>query len=157
MITNMSHSQTRIYPKIQSNLVRDSVAKLYDYLVNKREVQEIYSCRGIFEVSDSKVYRVKHTDGPTETITVHDVSMIVDKSTVKKVPEFQFPRSHMSRAVVRSTYKISKKSTVQFVIESCDDPDDLYLDYYFVTDNYDQLNHQMDMIAFIDMICGKSR
>ena len=108
-------------------------------------------------MNDSKVYRVKHTDSPTETITVRDVSMIVDKSTVTKIPEFQFPRSHMSRTVIRSTYKISKKSTVQFVIESCDDPDDLYLDYYFVTDNYDQLNHQMDMIAFLDMICGKSR
>ena len=152
----MSHnngSRTRIYPKIPSNLVRDSVAKLYDYLASKREIQEIFSCRGMFEIDNSKVYRVAHTDGPTEQITVRDVSMVVDKSTINKIQEFQFPRSHTSRTLVRSTYKISKKSTVQFVIESCDDPDDLYWDYYFVTDNYDQLNHQMDIIAFLDMLC----
>lgn len=149
-----SSSRTRIYPKIPSNLVRKAVSKLYDYLSHTREVHEIYSCRGIFEIDSSKVYRVTHTDGPTEQITLHDVNMIVDKSVICKILEFQFPRSHSSRTVVRSTYKFSKKSTVQFVVESCDDPDDLYWDYYFVTDNYNQSNHQMDMIEFLNMIIG---
>ena len=153
-MTRANKPHTRIYPKIPSNLVRNSSTKLYDYLVNKQEIQEIYSCRGMFEVDNSKVYRVTHADGPTEQIVIDGVNMVVDKSTINKIQEFQIPRSHTSRTLVRSTYKISKKSTVQFVTESCEDPDDLYWDYYFVTGNYDQLNHQMDIVEFINMITG---
>lgn len=142
----------RVYPKITSNLVRAAEIKLYDFLSNKKEIIEIYSCRGVFEIDNSKVYRVKHLDGPTTQVTIRDIGMVVDKSTITRTPEFQFPRSHTSRTIVRSTYKISKKSTVKFVTESCDDVDDPYMDYYFVTDNYDQTNHQMDMIEFLNMI-----
>ena len=144
--------RTRVYPKIASNLVRDAEHKLYDYMSSKTEIIEIYSCRGMFEIENSKVYRVKHSDGPTSQITVSEVSMVVDNSTITRTPEFQFPRSHTSRTIVRSTYKISKKSTVKFITEVSEDPDDPYMDYYFVTDNYDQKNHQMDMIEFLEMI-----
>ena len=143
---------TRVYPKIASNLVRDSASKLYDSLSSRKEIIEIYSCRGIFEIDNSKVYRMKHADGPTSQITIHGINMVVDKSTITRTPEFQFPRSHTSRTIVRSAYKISKKSTVQFITEVCEDADDPYMDYYFVTDNYDQKNHQMDMIEFLEMM-----
>ena len=150
--TTAPTAHTRVYPKVASNLVRDSATKLYDSLSSRKEIIEIYSCRGIFEIDNSKVYRVKHADGPTSQITIHGVNMVVDKSTITRTPEFQFPRSHTSRTIVRSAYKISKKSTVQFITEVCDATDDPYMDYYFVTDNYAQKNHQMDMIEFLEMM-----
>ena len=143
---------TRVYPKITSNLVRAAESKLYDFISSKKEIIEIYSCRGIFEIDNSKVYKVKHANGPTAQINIRDIAMVVDKSSITRTPEFQFPRSHTSRNVIRTTYKIAKKSTVKFVTESCDDGDDPYMDYYFITDNYEQKNHQMDIIEFLNMI-----
>jgi hypothetical protein len=156
--TNMSpthdtpKSHTRVYPKIASNLVRAAKDRLYDFMSSQTEITEIYSCRGMFEIENSKVYRVNHEDGPTVQITLDNVHMVVDKGTITRTLDFQFPRSHTSRTIVRSTYKISKKSTVKFVTDVCDDPNDPYMDYYFITDNYDQKIHQMDMIEFLNLI-----
>jgi len=145
--------QVRIYPKIQSNIViAASKKKMGDFAERKKEVTEIYSYRGVFEIVDGRVCRIKHRDGPTDIMRINGVEMIIDTSDISKEDDFQFPRSHTSRVVERTQYKISKKSTVVFVIETVDDEDDEYVDYYFMTDNYDQAIHQMDIIEFLNII-----
>jgi hypothetical protein len=144
----MPEHKCRLYPRIPSTQIRAAAPRLAELISNKKEICEISSFRGLYEFVDGKTYSINWADKPTELIRIEETSFVVDRSTVAREQAFQFPRSHVAREIIRTTYKISRKSTVQFIIESGDES----MDYYFMTNDYDQSIHQMDIIAFLKML-----
>jgi hypothetical protein len=139
--------------KIYSKHIRGNtnyIDNLEPYKVSTKIFTNMYSDEGIYLVTNNNIKRAQITDGETHLLTINDVELVVDNSTVRYVTANKIPYNHQVIKKTRNIYKLHSNSRLQLIIESLNNKID---DIYFETnESIDSPFIRDDISTFISYI-----
>tara|TARA_B100000886_G_scaffold340367_1_gene309485 strand:+ start:3995 stop:4501 length:507 start_codon:yes stop_codon:yes gene_type:complete len=105
-----------------SNIYLDNLKNLEKYLVKTVSVKDIYSCSGLFKIENNKkLSQIIIHDGDIYKYDnyINNLSMILDKSIVKKIDRdpSHISNNHDTVDYIQNYYSFQEKSPLYLVIE----------------------------------------
>ena len=113
------------------NVLKKLIPKLETFLDSTRYICYIWSFTGLFQVENDRIYSIKIKDVLAKKTLLGAYPVTIDESEfVRQEESFQIaPRSHKDYTTLK-TYRLSKESTVEFVLEYKDH--ELYDNYFLL-------------------------
>ena len=117
----------------------DKMKLLDKFLVKMDEIGEIYSDEGIYNITNSHIFKWNVTDDILINTHYNDVKLIIDNSKIETEKVSRIPVDHIFIKVQQYHYKITEKSKMELVIKCSnknafcfnDTPLHYPIDFYF--------------------------
>ena len=116
----------------------NNIHKINKYLVKSVHKLHLVSKLKLYEISETKVYRMDIYDGPSEEYMLENIPMLgelevtIDQSYIKVAEEeFQIPINHKVDKTLSKEYSLKKDDLVKLVIQCDDNEEQMVRQYYF--------------------------
>jgi hypothetical protein len=132
----------KIYIKNYScNKIFEKRQLLHEFLIEKKEIIEIFSNEGLFYIDENNVYKVTYLDKPVFKIDnfIEQIDIIIDPTIIETEINSSIPANHYSIKTEVYKYQLNNTSKIKFVIIISQD-DNMIVDYYFVVPDDTDIN-----------------
>lgn len=121
----------------------NNINKINKYLVKSVHKLHLVSKLKLYEISETKVYRMDIYDGPSEEYILENIPMLgelevsIDQSYIKVAcedgeEEFQIPVNHRVDKTLSKEYLLRKNDLVKLVIQCDDNEEQMVRQFYFI-------------------------
>ena len=106
---------------------------LKNFILETKEITEIYSDDGLFLIENNKIYYLNYKDGTIERSMdyLDDINIVLDKTIIKKKMGMvsHIPFNNIKRKLKLHYFKLREKSPLKLVLTY---ENDLIVDMYFM-------------------------
>jgi isopropylmalate/homocitrate/citramalate synthase len=138
----------KIYmPNYEVSNLFDKMKLLDKFIVKMYEIGEIYSDEGIYNVTNSHIFKWNIIDDVIINTDYNDVKLTIDNSKIETEKVTSIPVDHTFIKIHQYHYKINAKSKMELVIK-CSNKNAFYFDdtpLHYPIDFYFNIKHDIDI------------